>query len=107
MRAPNVEFVVPADYTYANFNTIDINKNSKNKDLAYMYINWRISQELQSVTAVTLNEGPVNKNVELTPEQSANMTYGDVAERAKSIDYSFVNPLMAQWTDQWNRTINN
>ena len=105
--APNVEFVVPADYTYANFNTIDINKNSKNKDLAYMYINWRISQELQSVTAVTLNEGPVNKNVELTPEQSANMTYGDVAERAKSIDYSFVNPLMAQWTDQWNRTINN
>ena len=59
-----MEFVVPAEYTYANFNTIDINKNSKNKDLAYMYINWRISQELQSVTAVTLNEGPVNKNVE-------------------------------------------
>ena len=29
--APNVEFVVPADYTYANFNTIDINKNSKTK----------------------------------------------------------------------------
>ena len=48
-----------------------------------------------------------NAMVELTPEQSANMTYGDVAERAKSIDYSFVNPLMAQWTDQWNRTINN
>lgn len=105
--ASNVEFVVPADYTYANFNTIDINKNSKNKDLAYEYINWRISQELQSTTSKTLNEGPVNKLVELTKEEAANMTYGDVANRARSIDYSVVNPLMADWTDKWNRTINN
>lgn len=104
---PDATFVVPADYTYANFNTIDINVNSKNKDLAYEYINWRISQELQSTTAKTLNEGPVNKLVELTAEESASMTYGDVAARARSIDYSVVNPLMADWTDKWNKTINN
>ena len=104
---PEAEFVVPAEYTYANFNTIDINKNSQNKDLAYQYINWRISQELQTVTSKTLNEGPVNKLVELTEEEAANMTYGAVAERARSIDYSVVNPLMKEWTDKWNRTINN
>lgn len=104
--APEVEFVVPADYTYANFNTIDINKNSENKDLAYMYINWRISEELQTVTSKTLNEGPVNKNVELTEEEAQNLTYGDVADRARAIDYSFVNPLMEEWTDLWNRTLN-
>ena len=43
----------------------------------------------------------------LTEEEAANMTYGAVAERARSIDYSVVNPLMKEWTDKWNRTINN
>lgn len=95
------EFVVPADYTYANFNTIDINKNSKNKDLAYEYINWRISQELQTTTLKTLNEGPVNTKVSLDAEKAA------VYARSRSIDYSVVNPLMKDWTDKWNRTINN
>lgn len=105
--APNVAFVVPASGTYANFNTVDINKNSKNKDLAYMYINWRISAELQQVTAATLNEAPTNKDVVLTEEQAKNKTYGDVATRAKAIDYSFVNPILPSWVDSWNRTLNN
>lgn len=103
---PTVEFVVPASGTYANFNTIDINKNSQNKELAYEYVNWRLSQELQEKTAVTLNEAPTNKNVELSAEVAQNKTYGEVAQNARTIDYSFVNPLLNNWIDQWNRLIN-
>ena len=104
---PEAVFVVPASGTYANFNTIDVNVNSKNKDLAYAYINWRISKELQVKTAVSLNEGPINATVELTPAQAATKTYGDIAKRARAIDYALVNPLMAEWTDKWNKTLNN
>ena len=104
--APQVEYVSPASGTYANFNTVDMNKNSKNKDLAYAYINWRISGELQSVTAEKLNEAPTNSTVQLSEEQAMNKTYGEVAENAKAIDFSFVNPILNDWIDQWNRTIN-
>ncbi len=104
--ASQVTYVTP-EGTYANFNTIDINANSENKDLAYEYINWRLSAELQATTAETLNEAPTNKTVQLTEEQAANKTYGAVAEAAKALDYSLINPLMEEWIDQWNRIINN
>lgn len=104
--APNVEYVTPASGTYANFNTVDMNKNSQNKDLAYAYINWRISGELQSVTAQKINEAPTNSTVELSEEDAVNKTYGEVADKAKAIDFSFVNPILNDWIDQWNRIIN-
>ncbi len=104
--APQVEFVSPASGTYANFNTMDINKNSKNKDLAYEFINWRLSNELQTKTASSLNEAPTNSTVQLTEDVAKNKTYGEIAAKAKPIDYSIVNPLMPNWIDQWNRILN-
>lgn len=103
---PNAEYVVPAKGTYANFNTIDINATSKNKELAYKYINWRLDKDLQTKTAASLNEAPTNSKVELSGDVAENKTYGDIAKRAKAIDYSFVNPLLSDWIDQWNRIIN-
>lgn len=101
------EYIVPASGTYANFNTIEINKNSENKELAYKYINWRLSKDLQYTDAVSdLNESPTNKNVVLTDEEAKNKTYGDIAARAKVIDYKFVNPLLKDWVDQWTRILN-
>jgi putative spermidine/putrescine transport system substrate-binding protein len=104
---PEAIFVVPQSGTYANFNTIDIAANSKNKDLAQAYINWRLSKELQSKTVSSINEAPTNSQVVLSPEESQNITYGDVAQRARAVDFTVVNPLMAQWIDTWNRTLNN
>lgn len=103
---PNLVYVTP-DVTYANFNTISITKNCKNKDLAYAYLNYRLSPELQTKTGKALNEAPTNSKVSFTEEEAKNMTYGEKAENAKVLDYSFVNPLLNNWIDQWNRTINN
>lgn len=103
---PDLSFIVPESGTYANFNTMEINANSENKELAYKYINWRISEELQSITPKSFNESPINKKVVLDEETAKNLTYGKVAENAKSIDYSFVNPLLDEWIDKWNRILN-
>jgi putative spermidine/putrescine transport system substrate-binding protein len=43
----------------------------------------------------------------LSDEVGKNLTYGEVANRARAIDYTLVNPLMSQWIDTWNRTLNN
>ncbi len=104
--APNLVYVSP-EVTYANFNTISITKNSKNKELAYEYINYRLSKELQEKTTKALNEAPTNNQVTVAEENSKNMTYGPIAENAKVLDYTFVNPVLSDWIDQWNRIINN
>lgn len=103
---PNLVFVTP-EVTYANFNTISITKNCKDKELAYAYINYRLSKELQEKTTKALNEAPTNNQVTVAEENAKNMTYGEVAENAKVLDYYFVNPVLSDWIDQWNRIINN
>ncbi len=102
----NLVFVTP-DGAYGNFNTININKNTENLDLAYDYINYRISPELQTIAAGSLNNAPTNKLVELSEEQAAVMPYGDAANALKTVDYAVVNPILANWIDLWNRTLNN
>jgi putative spermidine/putrescine transport system substrate-binding protein len=103
---PDLVYVTP-EGTYANFNIISITKNCKNKDLAYAYLNYRLSPELQTKTGKALNEAPTNSKVTFTEEESKDFTYGETAENAKVLDYTFVNPILNDWIDQWNRTINN
>ena len=70
---PTLVYVTP-DGAYANFNTINVTKNCANKELAYEYINYRISEELQTKTGKALNEAPTNKDVTFTEEESKDMT---------------------------------
>lgn len=103
---PDVQYIVPESGTYANFNTLNVVANSDNKEAAYAYINWKLSQELQTTTASSLNEAPTNADVELDEETSANKTYGAIAERAKAIDFNFVNENLDQWINTWNEVLN-
>lgn len=103
---PDLVYMVPESGTYTNFNVINVNAKSENKELAYKFIDWRISEELQAKTALSLNEAPTNKNVILDEETARNKTYGEVAERAKPIDSSFVNKNINEWIDQYNRIMN-
>lgn len=105
--AEGVTYVVPESGTYANFNTVNIPKDTKNKELAMAFVNYRISADSQKVKALSLNEGPVNQEVVLTGEEVGNKTYGEIAERAKPVDFTMINENMANWVDQWNRTMNN
>ncbi|AZP04345.1 ABC transporter substrate-binding protein [Jeotgalibaca ciconiae] len=103
---PDVQYIVPESGTYANFNTLNVVASSENKEAAYDFINWKLSEELQTTTAGSLNEAPTNADVELDEEVAANKTYGDVAQRAKAIDFTFVNEQMEQWISQWNQVLN-
>lgn len=103
---PEVEYIVPESGTYLNFNTININKNSKNKDLAYEFVNYVLSDEVQENAAKALSESPVSKNVTLTEEEAKSLTYGSVIDNAKTTDFKFVNTVMDEWINTWNRIMN-
>lgn len=102
----SIEYVVPKSGTYANYNTINIPKEAANKELAYEFVNYRISADSQKAKALSLNEAPTVSTVELTEEEAGNMTYGAIADRAETVDFDFVNGQLTDWIDQWNRLIN-
>lgn len=104
---PNLKVVFPSDKMYVNFNTLNINKNSKNKDLAYKYVDYRISSTLQTLSAKELNEAPTNKEVVLKGDVALNKTYGDNALNLSPIDVKKVTDVLDSWIDNWNRVINN
>ena len=103
---PEVINVIPESGTYLNFNTININANYKNKDLAYEFINYVLSDEVQERAAKALNDAPINTDVKLNEEDAKNLAYGDIVKNAKTIDYKVVNPLMNDWKNKWNRGMN-
>lgn len=104
--APDVVFVDPEEGAYINFNTINVVKSSKNKELAVKFIDYALSTEVQTRTAKALGESPVNAEVELTAEEAANLTYGEVVEKSNVVDHKFGNSVKTQWIDNWNRTLN-
>ena len=81
---PDLKYFVPASGTYANYDNVSILKNSKNTNAAYQYINYRLSESVQKKVANTksLNNAPVNQQVNLSKKEAANKTYGDVAKRS-------------------------
>ncbi len=103
---PSAVYVDPKEGSIANRNTINIVKGSKNVDLAYKFINWWLSEKVQTANALDKLDSPVNKKVVLTEEQAEGLTYGaKVFKQMKILDFNYINGVMPQWIQQWNEEI--
>lgn len=104
-----LSFLFPEN-TYVSFNTINITKNCKDVDLAYKWINYRLSVEVEQRTSSLedngLGEVPVNKNVQVAPDSNVERTFNAVQGKAKAVDFDVVLPLMEDWSNKWNETLN-
>ena len=87
----------------ATLNTINIPVGAAEPDLAYEYINFVLSPEIQQQLAEQGVDAPVVTSVTLTPEQAALWTYGaDVIDGLQRIDYQKMNAAKTGWIDRWN-----
>lgn len=102
----DAQYIVPSEGTYLNFNTININKNSQNKDLAYKFINYALSDEVQKRNITALSDAPVNENIEVEESEIKNLIHGETEKKSKVLDYNFINSSMEQWINNWNRIMN-
>lgn len=87
----------------ATLNTVNIPKGSENTDLAYKFIDFILSKDVQQKEAEQGVDAPINMKVELTPDQAKIWTYG--AEQVASlsrIDYAKMNEAKTDWIDRWN-----
>jgi putative spermidine/putrescine transport system substrate-binding protein len=100
---PTMTWAKLSDGDIATLNTINIPKGSENIELAYQFINFALSKEVQQKEAEQGVDAPINTKVELTPDQAKMWTYG--ADQVKSlalIDYAKMNEVKTDWIDQWN-----
>ena len=96
-------WVDPTEGTFTGYNTINIIKGCENKELAQAFIDFYISKEVQLAEALDGVDSPVRTDVELTPEQSANFTYGkEMIDSLLLPDWSVINKNKADWTTRWN-----
>jgi len=105
---PTAVWVNPVEGAYANLNTINIVKGSKNKELAEKYINFVLSAEVQKALALARVDSPVNSEVALSDEEAAGLTYGaDLIASLQTVDWAAVNAAKPDWIERWNTNMAN
>jgi putative spermidine/putrescine transport system substrate-binding protein len=100
---PSVVWADLSEGAIATLNTVNIPVGAAEPELAYEFINFLLSPEIQHALAADGVDAPVAKAVELTPEQASLWTYGaDVIEGLQSVDYAKMNAAKAGWIERWN-----
>jgi putative spermidine/putrescine transport system substrate-binding protein len=100
---PTMTWAKLTDGDIATLNTINIPKGSENVELAYQFINFALSKDVQQKEAEQGVDAPINTKVELTPEQAKMWTYGAEQVGALTlVDYAKLNEAKTDWIDQWN-----
>ena len=99
-------WATPKEGLTGGINVMVLAKGSKNKDLAYAFMDEWISTEAQTRLAMALVDSPANKEVKLPKEVADVLTYG--ADTAKSLN--LISPAQhllhrKTWVDGWNAKI--
>lgn len=105
---PSAVWVNPSEGAFANLNTINIVKGSKNKALAEKYIDFVLGADIQKALALARVDSPVNVGVALTEDEAAGLTYGaDLIASLQTLDDAAINAAKADWIERWNAQISN
>lgn len=100
---PTVKWAELKEGSIATLNTVNIPKGAAEPELAYQFINFILSPEIQQQLAEQGTDAPVNTAVKLTPEQASLWTYGaDVIAGLQRLDYAKLNAAKTGWVDRWN-----
>jgi len=96
----------PEEGDFSAAATINVVKNAKNPELAQLYVNYFLSDEVQSQVADKLNEAPTNKNAKMSDEKKAYLAYGeDAMNSLKTFDWKYINDNKAAWLERFQKEI--
>jgi putative spermidine/putrescine transport system substrate-binding protein len=102
----NVKWVNPKEGDFSAAAAINIVKNCKNPELAQLYVNYMLSEAVQSQIADKLNEAPTNKKAKMSAEKKAYLAYGPKAMHSlKKFDWTYIMNNKAAWIEKFQREI--
>jgi putative spermidine/putrescine transport system substrate-binding protein len=102
----NVKWVDPEEGGFSAAATVNVVKNCKNPELAQLFVNYLISEDVQNQVADKLNEAPTNKNAGMSDEKKEYLAYGQEAmDSLKSFDWSYINENKAAWIEKFQKEV--
>lgn len=96
----------PKEGSIGQTNAINLVAGSKNAEAAQLFINYALSVEAQATFAEQSFYGPVNTNVELTPEVAKRIYGSPEAQAAQmTLDWPWIAKAYANWIQRINREV--
>ncbi|PLW75909.1 extracellular solute-binding protein [Cohaesibacter celericrescens] len=104
----------PLDFAWANpkegqaggMNVMVMTKGNGNEELAYQFMDYWLSTDVQTRVAEAMIDSPANKDVKVSDEVAENLTYG--ADLINSLNIMPPADIIAQreaWVEQWNTEV--
>lgn len=101
-----VACAVPEEGMLAFDQTFNVCRNGPAKALAYDYINFMLSPEIQTLLAGQFYTSPVNAKVEMTAQLKEDVPInGDGMSQILSWDWDFVNEHATEFSERWAKTL--
>ncbi len=102
----NIKWVDPKEGDFSAASTVNVVKGAKNEKLAQLFVNYLLSEKVQSQIAGTMNEAPTNKNATMPDEQKKYLVSGQSqADSLKTFDWSYINSKKADWIETFQKSI--
>ncbi len=87
-------------------NVMILTKGAKNEDLAYEFMDFWLSTEIQTKLAEALVDSPANSEVKVSDEIAENLTYGaETVESLQLLDPAVILDNRESWLSEWNAQI--
>ena len=102
-RGIPVDWIAPAEGQPILDQIVQVTRGSKNKELAWKFIDAYISPEVQLAFATELFWSPTNKTVKLPPDVAKKVVGANDVDKLVLFDWAQVAKQRPQWTEKWNR----
>ncbi|RKX82987.1 MAG: ABC transporter substrate-binding protein [Spirochaetes bacterium] len=95
--------VVPEEGLVGFMSVVSIVKGTKKEDLAYKYIDFLISKQVEEAEAMDLVDSPTNTKVKVPADIAGKLTYGDkIINSLIFLDQKKLAGLQKDWINRWN-----
>jgi len=102
----NVGWTDAKEGSFSAAATVNVVKGSINPELAQLYVQYLISDEVQDQIADVLNEAPTNKNVTISEDKAVFLAGNSEAITSlREFDFDYINENKADWINQFQRII--
>jgi len=101
-----VDCVIPTEGMLMFDQNISITTNGPEKEMAYQYLNFLISAEIQDLMMREFFTSPTNSKVVVPEDLKADIPVsGDAMANILTWDWEFVNEKQGEYADRWAKTI--
>ena len=99
-------WATPSEGQTGGMNVMVLTQGAKNEDLAYQFMDFWLSTEIQTALAEALVDSPANAEVVVSDEIAGNLTYGaDTVSTLNLLAPAVILDNRDQWLESWNNSV--